>query len=71
MLDVLVPIVLASVTSSGIMWLLDVVDKPSGQKKAAHGVEPVHGTKRKRFRRQLEYTTCAHKAQGGNCGKQN
>lgn len=34
MLDVLVPIVLASVASSGFMWLLDVVDKPSRQKES-------------------------------------
>lgn len=34
MLDVLVPIVLASVASGGFMWLLDVVDKPSGQKES-------------------------------------
>lgn len=34
MLDVLVPIVLASAASGGIMWLLDLVDKPSGQRKS-------------------------------------
>lgn len=34
MLDVLVPIFLASAASGGIMWLLDLVDKPSGQKES-------------------------------------
>lgn len=36
MLDVLVPIVLASAASGGIMWLLDLMDmdKPSGQKES-------------------------------------
>ena len=34
MLDVLVPIVLASLASGGVMWLLDVVDKPSRRKES-------------------------------------
>ena len=70
MLDVLVPIVLASAASGGIMWLLDLVDKPYGQKKAAHGVEPVHGARCKETPQEhLQCTTCARTAQGGNFGK--
>lgn len=34
MLDVLVPIVFAGAVASSIMWLLDLVDKPSGQRKS-------------------------------------
>ena len=34
MLDVLVPIVLASLASGGVMWLLDLVDKPYAQKES-------------------------------------
>lgn len=73
MLDVLVPIVLASAASGGIMWLLDLVDKPSGQKRkprtewspcTAQGV-------RKHLKNAYSIPHVRAKRKEENCGKQN
>lgn len=56
MLDVLQAVAFSLVFSTGVMRLVDWIDRP-GKRKAAHGVEPVRGAKRNASVGNLKYTT--------------
>lgn len=65
MLDVLQAVVFSLAVAIGVMRLVDLVDKPSGQRKsrARSGARARHKVLRSP-QEHLQYTTCAHLAQG-------